>query len=675
MIVARCLVRLPARLRPLASRRLLAVLAAVVLGAALVPTAPPARAQVGPPEAYVHLGGALGGVLLTEDQILVTRGPRVVAFEREPAGIGAEVGASERLSGPPLTMVRHGDRLLVSTIGASLDVLDLVPSGPPLLRHRVALPETTSGLAVDGDRAYLVGNHWLAILDLALDAPAAERVPLDAASSGELDDLPYGRRLVVAGGRLVFSGSGRRPFPSRLHVAEILPGPRVRTVATLPIGVVDLVAIGARVFAIDHSFLETIQDAVVAVHVAPGAAPRELGRWSEDASTRRAYLHDLFVADGRLGVVSRDATHFLDVVPSAPRLVARGDRRQLPWCPSSYGQPVAQRDGLLATACPDILRAAAIADDDPANPTWVAEVPTGDAIFDVAIGDGMVAVVRGRDVQVLALDGSGGVREVATTTVSPFPRSAAIGGGRLWIVGYGELRVATLGTDPLDPQPVALGDDVREVVVVATQAGAVAASGERLLVVDATVGAPRVVAELDPDLGPIDELVAHGSRVYAGSGEGFAIVDIADPAMPTVLAVARHDSSRWLETDGRTAWRYDGLDLLAFDVSDPSRGLPVTRYRAPYPISGLALRDGALLAVHQAGFLAAVTAFDATTPGILRPGPTLRLPLFHGLVSALRVEGDAMIAASQRDGLIVAPAPFAAPWHGVFVPVAHRADG
>lgn len=679
MTASRFVVRLTALCRPLASHRLLAGAAIVALGAFVGPAATPARAQVGPPDAFYHTGGALGEVLVTEDQVLVTRGPRVVAFDREPGGLGAELGASERLAGPPLAMARHGDLLLVSTIGAALDILEIDPSGPPRLRHRLDLKETTSGLAVDGDRAYLVGNHWLAIVDLARDPPVAEMVPLDATSTAQLDDLPHRRRLVVAGGRLVFNGFRRGGWSQGLHVAEILPGPRVRTVATLPIQVLDLVAFGEHVFAIDEGGLGNYPDAIVAIDVSAGTAPREMGRWVEDPGDRGSgSFTDLFVTDGRLGVATSLGLHVLDVAdPAAIRPVARDEHRAR-WCDALYGQVIAEEGRLLVAACEVTLSVATLPEGDvAATPTWVATVRLGDVIRDVAFGEGFVAVARGRDVQLLAVDDSGGAREIAATAEPFYADALAIGGGRLWIVEDEGLSVAPIGAGPLVPQPVTLDESTMDLwyspAVAATRTGAVVVANERLLVVDASAGAPQFVAALAPELGMIDELVAHGNRVYAGSAEGLAIVDLADPARPTILAAARHELGRGLATDGRTVWRQVGLDLLAFDVSDPTHGLPETRYRVPFSISGLAVHDGSLLVVRREGFRVAVQAFDPTTPRILRQGPSLVLPLFNGFAGSVLVDGDTLIGSSRLDGLIVAPAPFAAPRHAIFVPVAHGA--
>jgi len=702
---------LPAQRRSLAFARTLVAPLFLLIGLLALSGAPgssatKASAQDDLALPFYHTGGSLGPILVADDQILVARGLRIVALSRDPASLGAELGQSEPLAGLPIALERHGERLLVATERKTLEVLDIATVGAPRLVQRIAVPEASAGLAIGGDRAYLIGDHRLTIVDLAVEPFRAQTISHGA--TGRHDGImPVERRLAVVGDRLYFNSV------YSLHVMELRPGPRTVQIADIRTErmLADIVAIGERVFALGHTDSSSYRrPLVIAVDARPGAAPKIVGRWI-DAGDGVRRLCDLFAVDGHLGASGGEAFHVLAIdEPDGMRPVntlATG-------VDCGYtGRGVSAGAGMVALIRHNVVGLIPLAEVvDPAavtgttvrHPdaaeafqeaqfTWVRiAAPVGA----IAVSGDTAVVAEGRRIRRLALDGAGNAHEVETLDVAQPVAALALGDGRLWVGDYDGLRVATLDGSPLALMPVALEGPVR-VRVEALFAGghmAYVATGDgRLHVVDASdMTAPRRVASLDLSHGSPLELLGHGTRLVTNSFGSYEVIDIADANQPVLLGAFqdRTGSGSAMATDGRTVWRNgDGGTVLAFDITDPGSGFPMSEQSLGFPVWALTWHEGVLFAAGRDG---RVTAFDTSIRGRLREVGALTLPFE---AEGIRVHGRTLVATHSRGGAVILPAPEigppteptaapptavptdppVAPRYDLFLPHLHGADG
>lgn len=708
MAASRFVVRLTALCRPLASNRLLAAGAILALGAFVGPAAPPARAQVGPPDAFYHTGGALGPILVADDQILVARGLRIVALSRDPASLGAELGQSEPLAGLPLALERHGGRLLVATERKTLEVLDISDVAPRILQ-RIMVPESSAGLAIGGDRAYLVGEQRLVIVDLTAEPFQIETVNLGGVTRGRDGILPVERRLAVVGNRLFFSSV------LSMHVVELRPGPRAVEIAAFRTESMtyDIVAVGERVFNLTRNGRGAgAPTELITVDARPDVVPRIIDRWI-DPNPGTPHMCDLFAVDGHLGVSGGEGTYILDVgelaaVREVSALAAGAD------CYSG-GRAASVGAGMVALVHWDRVGLSVLTDvvgpalstghaardkhvepldaSRQADVTWI---PLAATVGSIAVSADTALVADGRRIRRLALDGAGKSHEVEVLDLAMGASALALGEGRLWAGTYDGLHVASLDGSPLALVDVELDAPTPPRVMALFAAGHlayVATSGGQLHVVDASdMTAPRSLASLNLAPGDVDEILGHGTRIVARRALGFDVIDVADPTHPTLLGTYQDDRgspSTAMATDGHTVWLRGGGTVLALDISDPETGFPVSEQSLGFLARALTWHDGVLFASDHYGRL---TAFDTAIHGRLREVGSMTLPIDGEVI---RVHGDTLVATHRRGGAVILPAPEigtpteptaasptavpteppAAPRYELFLPILQGTDG
>ncbi|GAB4279023.1 MAG: hypothetical protein Kow0056_11860 [Coriobacteriia bacterium] len=170
-------------------------------------------------------------------------------------------------------------------------------------------------------------------------------------------------------------------------------------------------------------------------------------------------------------------------------------------------------------------------------------------------------------------------------------------------------------------------------------------SDRELLVVDASdPTSPQVEATLQLDSPPTDIEVV-GDIAYVASDFGaINIVDISDPASPTVIGQTSTWEAAWIigVADG-TLYVGKVNDLMAFDVSDPTN--PVEKYSLTLPdrvTGGTVVGDMAVLACQYAG-MQIVDISGPGAPSIVGTYDT------DGFTSDIIVRGDVAYLLENKD--------------------------
>ncbi len=202
--------------------------------------------------------------------------------------------------------------------------------------------------------------------------------------------------------------------------------------------------------------------------------------------------------------------------------------------------------------------------------------------------------------------------------------------------GIGEIDI----TRPQAPQVrrvLPVSDYVRDVAVLDETSGvpqdkaskslvAAAAGLSGLMIVDfPAAGEPRVKATL-PTTGETRAVAVRGGMAYLAEGPaGLRIVDLKDPAKPTVVGSARPDSTdmiRGLVVGASTAWLCAGESgIIGLDITHPSTPTHVGTYDPQRAVNRAALMGDLLVAANDADGLLILDTTTPASPRVLHPAP------------------------------------------------------
>lgn len=136
---------------------------------------------------------------------------------------------------------------------------------------------------------------------------------------------------------------------------------------------------------------------------------------------------------------------------------------------------------------------------------------------------------------------------------------------------------------------------------------------------------PRLVAELDPEIGRVRSLETIGDRAYAFGREGMAVIDIRDPLSPQVVSRGEGEWSGQSSTsdfDGRYLWRWEEFprSLVVYDLIDPLRPVRIASHTG----RGIGIKLGSSVVFTKEGDTAVF--YDASNPEDLVETRRVQLP-------------------------------------------------
>lgn len=473
-----------------------------------------------------------------------------------------------------------GNLAYVSAYGEGLLIVDISTPGQPLLRGQYRTGSYVYGVAVAGGRAYLVGSNALEVVDVTQPSTPT-RLGGCEISEG---------RDVAASGNYVYVATGYSA--GNVQVIDVTDPQHPRAVGNLatPRGLPSLCLAGTRLYAAGGS------GGVYIVDVANPIAPALLGSYDTPgfAGGVAAQGQRVYVADGPQGLLILDATNPAQPQPLGSTGAAwRGDSIAVsgshawlvdfnkglrvlnvgnpaqPAVLGDYDRPGVVLDAGVAPAAGSAPRYGCLVDaerlwtmdlTDPvaARPlaafrllgqpkrltlagslAYVAHESAGTGLEVVNLADPL----RPQRLGQLPLPGDTQANDVAIA--GPYAYLATVSSSGSTATD-GHLRIVAV-SNPAAPAQVAIHDtpgDARRVTV----AGAVAyvadgPAGLRIL----NVANPAQVTEvghLDPPVSGAQthSVAVQGRRAYVGSyawGKGanswLQIVDVSDPAHPTVL--------------------------------------------------------------------------------------------------------------------------------------------
>ncbi|MBK8164493.1 MAG: hypothetical protein IPK64_00865 [bacterium] len=545
----------------------------------------------------------------------------------------------------------QGDRAWVGVSGG-LRTYDISDPTTPVALGTLPLAGGISDLVVDGDWLYIcVSNYGLRIASLA---------------SGPLPQLVAGVPLggyttdaEVSGGVALVAGTGGSLVvcdvsdPAQPQVLATVPCPAAsavlrvgdmayvagRAAGVLPVDVGDpsapaaapMLDVGADVIGLrEHGgvlYAATYDGRLLALDVADPPAPTLAG-----ALALPDFATSLSVREGALWLTVCN-TGLVKVDTSAPLAPAVADLIELP----GLSYDVAHTGGVSLVAGKGDLR---VVDPDEQRPQ------ASQGWFRAPSGFGAVAFAGDRAFGLdyfeglLTLDVTDPLHPVETARLplGGDQRAIALGGGHAFVAaGLGGLHAIDLA-DP-DQPTLALtmfsGASVRDVEKVGDLllVSKDAAGVETLSVLDATDWqAPATLGAVT--VYGAGEISVAGTRALVSKEGGVALVDFAQPAMPTVLGTwtaAGGVSGHVLA--GSVAWvAVWGAGVYALDLTDPALPQVIATWNDSPWVDGLTLDAGVLYAVSMSD---GVFALDVRDP-------------YHPLLV------DAISLAGAEEGLVVA---------------------
>lgn len=416
---------------------------------------------------------------------------------------------------PPHAFIGVGPRVVV------LDVRD--PTRPVAIAESPVLP----GIVVDVGlydhhviahlRSPRLGPGRLAVIDIA-----KPELPLWIATVA----VAYNHRLTVAGSRAYLAGAG-----SGLQVVDLTDPRAPRVLTPDPALVGSEIAVAGDVGVLGGADLRVLDLADPSAPTIAGSLPGVAAR-------------AVAVAGGRAYLVGRDLT-IIDIGdPARPRRLATAD----------FGLP---RDAADVAVAGDTVYVGLSRYDIDYAPDGLGRVLVVDAADP--------ARPRNRGLAAVPDDLSG----------------LAVAGDMAYVAtGYAGLRVVDV-SDPDAPRSVgqhtslpAASSVVRtgdHVVVAEGQSWAASGSGTLSTWSVREPARPRAVGRIQSGARMSHApLVASGSLVVAGAGDGFSVVDAADPAAPrTLVTVPLDDYLPGMAVNGGLLYLANKLTLRVWDLSAP----------------------------------------------------------------------------------------------------------
>lgn len=545
-----------------------------------------------PSSARWRMAGQVGGptmaVAVRDSVTLVGVGCRLVIWDVAQPAAPRELGATPPLGDRVLGVTVNGNRAYAAAGSAGLFVVDITDPASPVIRGHWDSPGSAEGIAVVGSHAYLA------------DGPLGVRVvdvsdPARPIPEGSAFDMSFAFDVSVQGELAFVAAAG-----AGLLVADVSDPQHPREVACLdtPGFARDVLAAGSVVY---------LADAWGGVRTFDISAPERtvelasliLPSWAYGVALSGSTL---LVADGSQGLRAVDVAD--------PRHLHEIGANEVPWVHHSSG--VAASGGLAYLA---------VRDDglhlvDLVSPAQLATI----SVIDPLISAWSVAVAGNLAFVAAA---SQGLRVV---TLDDSPREI----GRLDLPGFAT-RVVQAGT-----HVVVGGGDL---------------GGGRLAVVDPSVpGAPREVGSVR--LRGMRDLAATGSLVLVAEEAGLQVIDIADPARPTVVGALDDLSggaTNSVAASGTVAIVTGAADgAWIVDLADPRRPVRRSTYvpsSTGMPAAVAAGAGYAYFLTHPGG-LRIVSLDDPADP---REVSALALP---GLPEWARLDGTTLLVAAGDLGLI-----------------------
>lgn len=558
--------------------------------------------------------------------------PHPAAAQSSPLTVVGQVGGvTDAVAvAPPYAFIGVGPRVVV------LDVRD--PARPEAIAESPVLP----GIVVDVGmqdryviahlRSRRLGPGRLAVIDIA-----KPELPLWIATVA----VAYNHRLTVAGSRAYLTGAG-----TGLQVVDLTDPRAPRVLAPDPTLVGSEIAVAGSVGVLGGAGLRVLDLADPLAPTLAGSLP--------DVDARA-----VAVAGGRAYLVGRDLT-IVDIGdPTRPRRLAAADfglprdaadvavagdmvyvglsRYDVDYAPDGFGRllvvdaadPARPRNRGLVTV-PDDLSQLAVAGDM----AYVATGYAGLRVIDVSAPD--APRVAGQHTSLPAAISV--VRAGDHVVVAEGPSGAASGGGTLstWSV-----------REPARPRAVGriqIGDRMSHLPLVASGSLVLAGAGDGFSVVDATdPAAPRTLVTV-----PLDDylpgMAVNGGLLYLANKLTFRVWDLSTPGAPREVGALRQNAVAIdVAPDGDRAYvaicggcftARPGPDRLqVLDVRDPSR--PVRLGSVEYTLANGFWTTVVALGDHRAlvGGQWIVDARDPTRPrieGVLRPVELDTKMLVHG---------------------------------------------
>lgn len=572
--------------------------------------------------------------------------PEIPATVGLPSSVTARYGAARPLSVPP------GTSLFVIPTESGIEVRDAATPDPaPVATFRTAGP--VRAVDTDGATAYLfAGRRGIVAVDLTNAAQ-----PTVIGAQGDLGDVTvgaaspngYGIAAAAEGGE-VLHFLGRSAPGSMTHLATLTFSDG-RTVRAVRARADSFLVASARELPFQRLFLTLYR-------LSSGAAApeslKEIAINFEDATDLAWNGDAAFVADGAQGVLAVN--------------VLTGTHRSYPVAGSQAVRSL-DADGawvFAAASASKVARFQRVGAALDSLASYIDATSTLDPVF-VRLHGSRVLVSTVDQVASQEPDESA-LSQIEFRNIDLTPYATPVGGtGRvrrvLWDAGYayvadytGGLRIyraAGADTSLVGVLPIAGGRVVDLALDPARDLAYLAAGVPGLEIVDIADPANPTLISTVPLPGLTSAVaVAGGNLVLAGrrgQQSGVTVVDVTTPAVPAErgqVAAPVIQDPRAIAVKGNVAFVADeGLGLLAVDFSDPDQ--PAT-LGTP---SGFATRDlhlsgNTLLAATRSSGLQIVDVFDPTSPILAATVPT---PAVRGVGRA----GNSAILCLGDEGMLV----------------------
>jgi hypothetical protein len=447
---------------------------------------------------------------------------------------------------------------------SALEIYDIGDPARPRIVGLLAVEGLIADLVVNGGIAYLAGaGDWLRVVDVSDPAAPTEVRVIEGTGDAICLSGPYLYTAHVDTG---------------VHIFDISSPTEPVEVGCFPMLVHGIAVVGELAYVTGGNDL-------LVLDVSDKEHPAEVGRleqWNGWGSQIRVSGDHAFVV-GEWGLTVADISD-----PSAPALAVQCS---LP--PGSTGADFAVWGGYAYV--PTSKGGATVVDiSSPTEPTIAGSCSTPGHTYGIAVTEGHAyAADYEGGLRVFDLSDPGNPREVAGTGSLAFVRSLTCANGRLFGASWHDYQlVAADISEPAAPRVVSgvcdggasFGYTVAAVGDYVYLGTVGTSSGTFIFDVSDSDARPLLCGDLT-ELGETFALAVRGDRMYLGDGWRLAVVDISNPAGPTVLGIVE-----WVNGSCDAAVNESGTHVLlasgvyglrVVDVSDPRRPAQVALVDTP----------------------------------------------------------------------------------------------
>lgn len=613
------------------------------------PPAPTPTPVAGPELLKVigQIGGPTQAVAVEGDNAYVGVGLRLIVLDTANLANPVEVGATEPFEGYVNDVVIVGSTAFVAAGGAGLYTLDISDAARPVVVGSHDTPGYAESVAVSGKYAYVAdGPAGLRVFDVENLSHPTE--------VGQAYGLNYVFYVAVDGQYAYVAAAG-----AGLLVANVSDPTKPKEAGALdtPGYAYGVTVAGSTAYVADGwGGLRIIDISQPSTPVEVGTVETPGWVFDVDYAEDKAYL-----ADGSGGGWVLDVSD-----PAKPAILGNLSGSQNPSGQHITKLTLSQQfvyavDRGTGVQVIDVSR--------PEQPTHVALYKPAGFAGHVAV-DGNHAYVGGTypgtaDLRVLDVSDPAHMREILVLERGVNGRIVEVQGNYLYMFGWRDREMfqifdlanpaqpKTVSFQPLDGPPVSMflknGNSYittefgLEIVDISNPA-----SPSKLGVLDFAQGRGRA-AGADTTMG----VAVSGDFAYiTHSSHGLMVIDVANPAEPTVVTSSRPEVWAWsLVVAGDFAYLASNDSLEVVDISNPMDPKWVADHPLPAPGQHLTFADGVVYVASGPG---GVQAFDVTNP---RNPVLIGSHPLTGRASAVDVDANYIYVASGDGGLYVLERP------------------